>query len=165
MFNLGVTCLICDASKYVGTMFTFLWRGRWKLKKYYSLLHFVFLLLDCHNCFFFFWKSCWEFPWNLYWVIWWTFINKTAKSIIWICEMYDMFTKSLKFEPINWLVTIMFLYLTCLQLKALLHGHSYSAHAMGCAAASKSIKSYKDQQKNPNLIPDGRALNEVNIFL
>ncbi|XP_021755387.1 bifunctional dethiobiotin synthetase/7,8-diamino-pelargonic acid aminotransferase, mitochondrial-like [Chenopodium quinoa] len=47
------------------------------------------------------------------------------------------------------------------KLKALLHGHSYSAHAMGCTAAAKSIKNYKDEKKNPNLTPDGRALKEI----
>ncbi|KAL2928922.1 Bifunctional dethiobiotin synthetase/7 8-diamino-pelargonic acid aminotransferase mitochondrial [Bienertia sinuspersici] len=46
-------------------------------------------------------------------------------------------------------------------LKALLHGHSYSAHAMGCTAAAKSIKIYKDQKKNPNLTPEGRVLREL----
>lgn len=56
-----------------------------------------------------------------------------------------------------------FLYIL-FQLKALLHGHSYSAHAMGCTAATKSIKNYKDQKKNPNLTPNGRALKEVSNF-
>ncbi|GAA0169960.1 transaminase [Lithospermum erythrorhizon] len=37
------------------------------------------------------------------------------------------------------------------KLKALLHGHSYSAHAMGCAAAAKSIKWFKDPSTNLNL--------------
>lgn len=47
------------------------------------------------------------------------------------------------------------------KLKALLHGHSYSAHAMGCTAAAKSIQNFKDQKKNPNLTPDRRALREI----
>ncbi|XVF34248.1 hypothetical protein REPUB_Repub18cG0043300 [Reevesia pubescens] len=37
------------------------------------------------------------------------------------------------------------------KLKALLHGHSYSAHAMGCTAAAKSIKWLKDPMTNPNI--------------
>ncbi|KAA3485936.1 bifunctional dethiobiotin synthetase/7,8-diamino-pelargonic acid aminotransferase, mitochondrial [Gossypium australe] len=36
-------------------------------------------------------------------------------------------------------------------LKALLHGHSYSAHAMGCTAATKSIKWFKDPNTNLNI--------------
>ncbi|KAL5127540.1 Telomere repeat-binding protein 3 [Glycine soja] len=35
------------------------------------------------------------------------------------------------------------------KLKALLHGHSYSAHAMGCAAGIKSIQWFKDPCSNP----------------
>lgn len=52
-----------------------------------------------------------------------------------------------------------------LQLKALLHGHSYTAHAMGCTAAAKAIKSFKDQKKNPNLTQEGNALKEVRNFI
>ncbi|OMO91501.1 Aminotransferase class-III [Corchorus capsularis] len=37
------------------------------------------------------------------------------------------------------------------KLKALLHGHSYSAHAMGCTAAAKSIKWFKDPMTNHNI--------------
>ncbi|XVE71791.1 hypothetical protein DITRI_Ditri10aG0180200 [Diplodiscus trichospermus] len=37
------------------------------------------------------------------------------------------------------------------KLKALLHGHSYTAHAMGCTAAAKSIKWFKDPMTNLNL--------------
>lgn len=37
------------------------------------------------------------------------------------------------------------------KLKALLHGHSYSAHAMGCTAAAKSIKWFKDPYTNLNI--------------
>ncbi|KAJ0031304.1 hypothetical protein Pint_14193 [Pistacia integerrima] len=47
------------------------------------------------------------------------------------------------------------------KLKALLHGHSYSAHAMGCAAAAKAIKWFKDPQTNPNIISEGRLLREL----
>lgn len=37
------------------------------------------------------------------------------------------------------------------KLIALLHGHSYSAHAMGCAAAAKSIQWFKDPSTNVNI--------------
>lgn len=47
------------------------------------------------------------------------------------------------------------------KLMALLHGHSYSAHAMGCTAASKAIQWFKDPQTNPNIIPKGRRLREL----
>ncbi|KAH9654035.1 Bifunctional dethiobiotin synthetase/7,8-diamino-pelargonic acid aminotransferase [Citrus sinensis] len=47
------------------------------------------------------------------------------------------------------------------KLKALLHGHSYSAHALGCAAAAKSIKWFKDPQTNHNIIPERRLLREL----
>lgn len=47
------------------------------------------------------------------------------------------------------------------KLKALLHGHSYSAHAVGCTAAVRSIMSFKDPKKNPNLPPEGRVLREL----
>lgn len=40
------------------------------------------------------------------------------------------------------------------KLKALLHGHSYSAHAMGCTAAAKSIRWFKDPMTNLNIIPE-----------
>ncbi|CAK9147590.1 unnamed protein product [Ilex paraguariensis] len=46
-------------------------------------------------------------------------------------------------------------------LKALLHGHSYSAHAMGCTAAAKSIKWFKDVQTNLNLASEGGFLKEL----
>lgn len=46
-------------------------------------------------------------------------------------------------------------------LKALLHGHSYSAHAMGCAAAVKSIQWFKDPCSNPNITSEGRLLREL----
>lgn len=44
---------------------------------------------------------------------------------------------------------------------ALLHGHSYSAHAVGCSAAVKSIKWFKNSQMNINLIPGADLLGEV----
>ncbi|KAG4970089.1 hypothetical protein JHK82_035785 [Glycine max] len=44
---------------------------------------------------------------------------------------------------------------------ALLHGHSYSAHAMGCAAAVKSIQWFKDPCSNPNITSEGRLLREL----
>ncbi|TKY54599.1 Bifunctional dethiobiotin synthetase/7,8-diamino-pelargonic acid aminotransferase [Spatholobus suberectus] len=47
------------------------------------------------------------------------------------------------------------------KLKALLHGHSYSAHAMGCAAAVKSIQWFKDPCSNPNITSEGRLLREL----
>ncbi|KAI3496177.1 hypothetical protein L1887_38531 [Cichorium endivia] len=47
------------------------------------------------------------------------------------------------------------------KLKALLHGHSYSAHALGCAAACNSIKWFKDSQTNPNFIPQQNLLKEL----
>ena len=36
---------------------------------------------------------------------------------------------------------------------ALLHGHSYSAHAIGCAAACASLDMFGDTTTNPNLLP------------
>ncbi|CAA0837321.1 Bifunctional dethiobiotin synthetase/7-8-diamino-pelargonic acid aminotransferase-mitochondrial [Striga hermonthica] len=47
------------------------------------------------------------------------------------------------------------------KLKALLHGHSYSAHALGCAAAVKSVKWFKDHKTNANIIPDSSTLKEL----
>nr|GME13234.1 bifunctional dethiobiotin synthetase/7,8-diamino-pelargonic acid aminotransferase, mitochondrial [Ipomoea batatas] len=47
------------------------------------------------------------------------------------------------------------------KLKALLHGHSYSAHALGCTAAVKSMKWFKDCKSNSNLTCDGRLLKEL----
>ncbi|XP_057463174.1 bifunctional dethiobiotin synthetase/7,8-diamino-pelargonic acid aminotransferase, mitochondrial isoform X1 [Actinidia eriantha] len=47
------------------------------------------------------------------------------------------------------------------KLQALLHGHSYTAHAMGCTAAAKSIKWFKDKKTNFNLIFEGRLLGEL----
>ncbi|KAK7388482.1 hypothetical protein VNO78_23298 [Psophocarpus tetragonolobus] len=47
------------------------------------------------------------------------------------------------------------------KLKALLHGHSYSAHAMGCTAAVKSIQWFKDPCSNPNVTSEGRLLRKL----
>ncbi|KAI3444139.1 hypothetical protein Pfo_000804 [Paulownia fortunei] len=47
------------------------------------------------------------------------------------------------------------------KLQALLHGHSYSAHAMGCTAAVKSVKWFKDCKTNMNLISGSRLLQEL----
>ncbi|KAJ1433507.1 Pyridoxal phosphate-dependent transferase, major domain [Sesbania bispinosa] len=47
------------------------------------------------------------------------------------------------------------------KLKALLHGHSFTAHAMGCMAAVKSIQWFKDPCSNPNITSDGRLLREL----
>ncbi|CAI9098544.1 OLC1v1035210C1 [Oldenlandia corymbosa var. corymbosa] len=47
------------------------------------------------------------------------------------------------------------------KLKALLHGHSYSAHAIGCSAARKSIKWFKNSQTNNNLTPGAEFLREL----
>ncbi|KAK9076821.1 hypothetical protein SSX86_005155 [Deinandra increscens subsp. villosa] len=47
------------------------------------------------------------------------------------------------------------------KLNALLHGHSYSAHAVGCATACNSIKWFKDSQTNPNVILGQNLLREL----
>ncbi|CAH9147974.1 unnamed protein product, partial [Cuscuta epithymum] len=47
------------------------------------------------------------------------------------------------------------------KLKGLLHGHSYTAHALGCTAAVKSIRWFKDCKTNPNLACGGRLLKEM----
>ena len=36
------------------------------------------------------------------------------------------------------------------KLKALLHGHSYTAHAIGCSAAVTALDLYTDPNSNPN---------------
>ena len=36
------------------------------------------------------------------------------------------------------------------KLKALLHGHSYTAHAIGCSAANTALNLYTDPTCNPN---------------
>ncbi|KAK9099928.1 hypothetical protein Scep_023358 [Stephania cephalantha] len=47
------------------------------------------------------------------------------------------------------------------KLVALLHGHSYSAHAMGCAAAATAIQWFKDPSTNHNISVDQRRLKEL----
>ncbi|XP_038878691.1 bifunctional dethiobiotin synthetase/7,8-diamino-pelargonic acid aminotransferase, mitochondrial [Benincasa hispida] len=47
------------------------------------------------------------------------------------------------------------------KLEALLHGHSYSAHALGCTAAAKSIKWFKNPQTNQNINCEGTSLREL----
>ncbi|GAB2266047.1 Bifunctional dethiobiotin synthetase/7,8-diamino-pelargonic acid aminotransferase, mitochondrial [Dionaea muscipula] len=47
------------------------------------------------------------------------------------------------------------------KVKALLHGHSYSAHAMGCTAASRSIRWFKDPKTNSNITFNGKFLREL----
>ncbi|KAK7265291.1 hypothetical protein RJT34_32909 [Clitoria ternatea] len=47
------------------------------------------------------------------------------------------------------------------KLKALLHGHSYSAHAMGCTAAVKSIQWFKDPCSNPNINSETGLIREL----
>ncbi|WVZ94342.1 hypothetical protein U9M48_040243 [Paspalum notatum var. saurae] len=47
------------------------------------------------------------------------------------------------------------------KLTALLHGHSYTAHAMGCTAALKAIKWYRDPSTNLNLVTDHMKLKEL----
>ena len=50
------------------------------------------------------------------------------------------------------------------QLTALLHGHSYTAHAMGCSAAVKAIQWFRDPSTNSNLDFDRMKLKEVMNF-
>jgi len=47
------------------------------------------------------------------------------------------------------------------QLMALLHGHSYTAHAMGCTAALKAMQWYRDPSTNLNIDTDHMKLKEV----
>lgn len=47
------------------------------------------------------------------------------------------------------------------KLLALLHGHSYSAHAMGCMAAAKSLKWFKDYNANMKIMCESRFLQEL----
>uniref|UniRef100_A0A0D3C975 Uncharacterized protein n=1 Tax=Brassica oleracea var. oleracea TaxID=109376 RepID=A0A0D3C975_BRAOL len=47
------------------------------------------------------------------------------------------------------------------KLQALLHGHSYSAHAMGCATAAKAIEWFKDPETSHNIIPQRGILREL----
>ncbi|KAF6168699.1 hypothetical protein GIB67_026585 [Kingdonia uniflora] len=44
---------------------------------------------------------------------------------------------------------------------ARVHGHSYSAHAMGCTAAVKAIQWFKDPLTNLNMAAEGRHLKEL----
>ncbi|KAH8950396.1 hypothetical protein BDL97_10G083100 [Sphagnum fallax] len=46
------------------------------------------------------------------------------------------------------------------KLDALLHGHSYTAHAIGCASAAISLQYFSNPLRNPNLLPSGRQLKE-----
>ena len=52
-----------------------------------------------------------------------------------------------------------------MQLQALLHGHSYSGHAIGCQAAITSLKWFSNPETNKNLLPCGTRLVEVRIAL
>eukprot|EP00898_Chlorokybus_atmophyticus_P000065 jgi/Chlat1/1059/Chrsp110S08633 len=47
------------------------------------------------------------------------------------------------------------------KLDALLHGHSYTAHAIGCQAAVTALKLYVDPRKNPNYNPASGTLREL----
>lgn len=42
-----------------------------------------------------------------------------------------------------------------LQVEALLHGHSYTAYPLGCAAALASLQLLRDPSTNPNMQPHG----------
>jgi len=63
-------------------------------------------------------------------------------------------------------ITELKIFFALVQLMALLHGHSYSAHAMGCTAVLKAIQWFKDPCMNTNIEPEGKKLKEVHgIFL
>ncbi|XP_064987850.1 bifunctional dethiobiotin synthetase/7,8-diamino-pelargonic acid aminotransferase, mitochondrial-like isoform X2 [Musa acuminata AAA Group] len=47
------------------------------------------------------------------------------------------------------------------KLLALLHGHSYSAHAVGCASAAKAIRWFKDPNTNANFDIKRKMLKEL----
>ncbi|XP_064945630.1 bifunctional dethiobiotin synthetase/7,8-diamino-pelargonic acid aminotransferase, mitochondrial isoform X2 [Musa acuminata AAA Group] len=47
------------------------------------------------------------------------------------------------------------------KLLALLHGHSYSAHAVGCASAAKAIRWFKDPNTNANFDIERKMLKEL----
>lgn len=51
------------------------------------------------------------------------------------------------------------------KLRALLHGHSYSAHALGCTATAKAVQWFKDPHTNPNIDSSGTQLKEVRCLL
>ena len=46
---------------------------------------------------------------------------------------------------------------------ALLHGHSYSAHAIGCAAACAALDIFADAATNPNLVPGAGAFTRSHV--
>lgn len=47
------------------------------------------------------------------------------------------------------------------KLLALLHGHSYSGHAIGCQAAVASLQFFCDPERNPNLLSCKQFLREL----
>lgn len=47
------------------------------------------------------------------------------------------------------------------KLEALLHGHSYTAHATGCAAGVASLDLFTNPSKNPNYDPASHAMKEM----
>ncbi|KAJ7299278.1 hypothetical protein O6H91_Y261100 [Diphasiastrum complanatum] len=47
------------------------------------------------------------------------------------------------------------------KLDALLHGHSFTAHPIGCSAAIKALKYYKNPSKNSNFLPSKARLKEL----
>lgn len=47
------------------------------------------------------------------------------------------------------------------KLVALLHGHSYSGHAIGCQAAIASLQWFRDPARNPNLLACKKRLREL----
>lgn len=51
-----------------------------------------------------------------------------------------------------------------LQLLALLHGHSYSGHSIGCQAAITALQWLANPERNPNLLPCKTRLMEVKLF-
>ncbi|AQK40716.1 Bifunctional dethiobiotin synthetase/78-diamino-pelargonic acid aminotransferase mitochondrial [Zea mays] len=63
------------------------------------------------------------------------------------------------FESDSKLSTASIFYLV--QLTALLHGHSYTAHAMGCTAALKAMQWYRGPSTNSNLDTDHMKLKEL----
>ncbi|GBG80321.1 hypothetical protein CBR_g30689 [Chara braunii] len=47
------------------------------------------------------------------------------------------------------------------KIEALLHGHSYSAHPIGCSAAIEALSSFSNLVVNPNYVPDKHQLQEL----
>eukprot|EP00897_Mesotaenium_endlicherianum_P005913 jgi/Mesen1/534/ME000104S10626 len=47
------------------------------------------------------------------------------------------------------------------KLDALLHGHSYTAHPVGCWAAVTALQSYQDPRLNPNFVPSQHRLRQL----